>query len=249
MFYFIAALSSILALVLALLAFPSVRQAGATALATLRIPVMTLRMVRQGIFAFYSSRNELSRRNESIEVFSYIKDAAAEVGIIAISLQRSVLHQQLHTKLGGLLESNPQLNLSIFVLDPKSKLVRHVAEATNRTEDELREAIEATLLRLRGLYDGLGKSTRARLHVHTYDTFFPQSLVAVDIDRPQRLWQRGTSKFLVEHYLFGLSVEDRYSFEIRRSHSPMYEKLSIGFREFQRTHVSTRYTGRKSDSR
>jgi hypothetical protein len=125
---------------------------------SLAVPFLGAKMVRLGIYDFFDSRTSLARKRSSTKIIDYLELARKEVGVIAISLNYSVVHQDLHSDLRKILKSNPDLHVYIFVLDPKSPIVQAVAIATGRSVSELVQYIDQSLARLKQLMDWLDES-------------------------------------------------------------------------------------------
>jgi hypothetical protein len=194
---------------------------------SLRVPLLGPKMVRLGLYDFFDSRTSLAQKRGSTKIIDYLDLAKKEVGIIAISLNYSVVHQALHVDLRNSIKTNPELQVYIFVLDPDSNALQTVAIATGRSVNELVQYIQQSLSRLRILIQGLDDSEKRRFHLHLYNTYIANTVFVIDPHEPG-------GRFFVENHLYKTPVNSRYSFECRRADSPMYRKLLSSYEEFKK---------------
>ncbi len=187
-------------------------------------PALGFRMHRLGVYEFYDSRTALFR-GKSSRVFDYLQMAKSEIGIIAVSLNYSIMHQDLDRDLELHLRSNSNLRVRILLLKPDSEIIRSVARVTGRSEESLTQYIGQSLARLEAMRRNLGADERQRFELYTYDAFVSNSIVAVDPTEPR-------GRFLVENYLYRVSIHERYCFECRRRSSVMYQKVLTAYTEF-----------------
>jgi len=193
----------------------------------LRVPLLGTKMVRLGVYDFFDSRTSLAQKRGSTKIVDYLDRAKKEVGIIAISLNYSVIHQGLHVDLRNSIKTNPDLQVYIFVLHPDSDVLQAAAIATGRSVAELVQYIEQSLSRLRNLIQGLDESEKSRFHLHSYNTYIANTIYVIDPN------EAGGS-FFVENHLYKTPVNSRYSFVCRRADSPMYRKLLISYEAFKK---------------
>jgi hypothetical protein len=194
---------------------------------SLQVPLLGTKMVRLGVYDFFDSRTSLAQKRGSTKIIDYLDLAKKEVGIIAISLNYSVVHQALHVDLRNAIKTNPDLQVYIFVLDPDSNVLQTVAVATGRSVDELVHYIQQSLSRLKNLIQGLDESEKRRFHLHLYNTYIANTIYVID---PHETGGR----FFVENHLYKTAVNSRYSLECRRVDSPMYSKLLISYEAFKK---------------
>jgi len=193
---------------------------------SLAYPFLGVRLIRMGIYDFFDSRLTLVRRKKTTHIIEYLRPATSEIGIIALSLNYSIIHQNLHEELRKLLKTKPKLQIYIFLLDPDSSIVESVATASARSPQELREYIYQSLSRLKRMAATFSEDEKQRFHVCLYDTYVANSILVVD---PYH--KRG--RILVENYLYKVPIQARYSFECRRPNSPMFEKVRIAYERFK----------------
>lgn len=186
-------------------------------------------LVRSGVYAFYPSRESLSRARGA-ELIGSISKAQTEVTVVGISMQRTVIHQGLAAQLEELLAERPGLTVRFFLLDPESPSLPYIATTSGRTAAELKDAILQSIGRLDEVRDRLGVAERERLIVRKVDCHMYNTLVAVDVPLEPKREAPAGSFFIVEHSLFGISIDERYSIEVRRPTSKMYRKLRKSLR-------------------
>lgn len=194
---------------------------------SLRVPFLGVKMVRAGIYDFFDSRTSLSKKRGSTKIIDYLSMAEEEIGIIALSLNYSIMHQHLHEDLRTLIKQKPALNVSIYLLNPKSSLLNSIANTSGRTSDELKDYIFQSLSRLEEIRSTLDESEEKRFCIYLYDTYIANSILILDPHKSK-------GKFLVENYLYKVPIHGRYSFECKRADSSMYSKLLIAYEEFKK---------------
>ena len=188
-----------------------------------------LKMANKGVCNFYSCRNELNRTRGS-ELFESIKGAKESIGIVAISLQQSIAHQNFHKALKELMLKNPQLTVSISLVSPSSPLIEHLADASGRDPSDLRSAIRNSIARLQEVQAIVNTPAQERLAVQTCAFHYFSTLVAVDVPVDPKLRPSKNAFFLIEHSLYDISFSERYTFELGRPGSYMFEKALKSYR-------------------
>ena len=202
---------------------------------TLRVPFLGTKLVSLGIYDFFDSRKSLSQRRRSTRIFDYLALGKKEIGIIATSLNYSIMHQDLHLDIQRQLRNNTGLEVHIFILDPNCDVLVSVAKATGRTLQDVREYIEQSLHRINEMMQDLSDSERERFHLSLYDVYIANSMLVIDPEEKN-------GRFLVEHYLYRVPIHGRYSFECKRPGSPMYDKLLASYVEVKRDFPSQQRT-------
>jgi hypothetical protein len=192
----------------------------------LTVPFLGIRLVRMGVYDFFDSRTTLTHRRKTTHAFEYLSPAVKEVGIIALSLNYSIMHQNLHDELRKLLKTRNELKIYVFLLDPASPLVETVAAASARTPGELREYINQSWTRLSRMAATLDYSEQQRFHLHQYNTYIANSVLVVDPYEKD-------GRITVENYLYKVPIDGRYSFECKRPGSPMFEKVRAAYERFK----------------
>lgn len=193
---------------------------------SVRVPLLGIRMVRIGVYAFFVSRAALTKRRKTTRAIEYLNPAKKEIGIIALSLNYSIIHQNLHDELRKQLKTKPELQIYVYLLDPNSIILPTIAASSGRGAQELQDYINQSLLRLEKMRDALGQSERDRFHLHIYDTYVANSILVVDP-------YEKSGRILVENYLYKVPIEGRYSFECKRLSSPMFEKVRSAYEHFK----------------
>ena len=199
---------------------------------SLRVPFLGIKLIRLGVYDFFDSRTSLARTRGSTRIIDYVGLAKKELGIIAISLNYSIVHQHLHDDLRNLIKGHNELNIFVFLLNPDSNVLQSVATATGRSVEELRQYIRQSLSRLTEMVQNLDTAERQRFHLHFYDTYVANSILVIDP-------HESNGRFLVENYLYKVPIHGRYSFECRRPDSPMYNKLLIAYESFKKDFGAT----------
>lgn len=183
-----------------------------------------IKLATLGVNDFYSCRDEMYRRRGSV-LLNTIKHAKSSIGIIAISLQKSIIHQGLDKDLEMLLNERPTLRVDISLLDPTSSLVPYIATASGRSEEELRNAITASIKKIESVQRNINTQKNNRIVLRLCDFHFFNTLVAIDVPRKRNAAPQKKAFFIVEHSLFGINISDRYTIEIVRPGSRMFEKM------------------------
>ncbi len=225
-FVLIASIASILGFLIGIATTHWGRQALTDLTRAIRVPFLGVRLVRVGVYEFFDSRVALSKKRKTINMVEYLAPAKKEIGIIALSLNYSIIHQGLHNEFRKMLKTLPNLNIYVFLLDPKSSIVATVARATDREGEELRDYINQSMTRLRKMRNALDPSEKQRFHLHLYDTYVANSILVVDPYEKH-------GRILVENYLYKVSIQGRYSFECKRQGSPMFEKVRTAYEHFK----------------
>ena len=193
-------------------------------------PLLGIRLMRMGIYDFFDSRDTLMRRKKGARVIEYLRPAKQEIGIIALSLNYSIVHQNLHEELRALLKAKPRLTVYIFLLNPNSKAVEVIASTTMRSPDELRAYINQSIEHLERMIVTFSEEEKARFHVCLHETYIANSILVVDpYDKRGRI--------LVENYLYKIPIQESYSFECRRPDSPMFRKVRMSYERFKEDYV------------
>lgn len=125
---------------------------------------------------------------------------------------------------------NPQLTVSISLVSPNSPLIDHLADASGRDPSDLRAAIRHSIARLREVQDEVNTSAQKRLMVQTCTFHYFSTLVAVDVPIDSNSEPSRRAFFLIEHSLYDLSVSERYTFELGKPGSYMFEKALKSYR-------------------
>lgn len=225
-FTLIAGLASILGFLIGVATTRWGREALTDLTRSLRVPFLGVRLVRVGVYDFFDSRAALSRQKKTTSIVEYLRPATKELGIIALSLNFSIIFQHLHDQLRTFLKTRPELHIYLFLLQPESPILETVATASGRTGQELKHFIQQSWERLNRMAASLDPSERARLHLRMYDTYVANSILVVD---PYEL----NGRILVENYLYKTPIDSRYSFECRRPGSVMYDKVRLAYEHFK----------------
>ena len=183
-----------------------------------------LRLIDVGVYDFYTSRNVIPKTKD------FIVDAKKEIGIMGISLNLSVVYQNLHEDIGELIKQNSELEIHVFLLNPRSPFVKFIALASGRKDQEVREYINQSLVRLKSMYLSLGPGERRRCHISLYNFYTATSMLVVDPDEPN-------GRYLIENHAYGLPIEQRYSIECKRGGSEMYGKFAMTYEALKRDSV------------
>lgn len=130
-----------------------------------------IKLATLGVNDFYSCRDEMYRRRGSV-LLNTIKHAKSSIGIIAISLQKSIIHQGLDKDLEMLLNERPTLRVDISLLDPTSSLVPYIATASGRSEEELRNAITASIKKIESVQRNINTQKNNRIVLRLCDFHF-----------------------------------------------------------------------------
>jgi hypothetical protein len=186
--------------------------------------VLGAKLAKLGVGDFYSCRDEMYRRRGSV-LLNTIKHAKSSIGIIAISLQKSIAHQGLDKDLERLLNENPALQVNISLLSPKSSLVPYIAAASGRSENELRDAIKGSIKKIEAVQAKMNTPARERIILKLCDFHLFNTLVAIDVPQNPKDTPQKDAFFIVEHSLFGISISDRYTIEVVRPGSRMFKKI------------------------
>ena len=185
----VAGLCSVLGFMLGLLSSQWGRAVMTDMARSIKVPFLGSRLVRLGIYDVFDSRKSLSQRQNETKVFDYFKLAETEIGIIATSLNYSVVHQHIHLDLQKVLRSNPKMHVFIFLLDPECAAVDVVARASGRTPHDLREYILQSIERLRAMISELGEDEDSRIQVALCDTILQiQCLFSIRTARRAGFW-------------------------------------------------------------
>lgn len=192
----------------------------------IRVPLLGFRLVRMGVYDFFDSRTSFAIKRKTTRIFEYLSPATKELGIIALSLNKSVMHQNLQDELRKLLKTKPDLKIYIFLLNPEATILPAVAVASGRDAEELKDYIHQSLTRLDKMCSTLDATERKRFHLSLYDTYVANTVLVIDpYERKGRI--------LVENYLYKVPIEGRYSFECKRKGSPMFEKVRTAYEHFK----------------
>lgn len=188
-----------------------------------------MRMNNLGIANFYSCRDEVYRSRGSA-LFETIKDAESHIGIVAISLQQSITHQRLDKDLERLIRQKPNLTVSISLLSPSSPLIPYLAAASGRHKNDLRDAIFSSITKLQDVQREVNSEKQVRLKLKLCNFHLFNTLVAIDVSDVIDTAPSKGAFFIVEHSLYGISIKDRYTIEVVRPGSRMFEKVLASYR-------------------
>ena len=191
-----------------------------------RRPFIGRHLAWLGITDFFESRESLSKRKRSTRVFDYLSGACKEIGLIATSLNYSIVHQNLHIDLKEILQDRPDIRVYVFLLDPESPVVPSAARATGRSVSDVKQYILQSHDRLREMAKSLTDAEKNRFSVHFFDVYIASSTLVVDP-------YEKNGKFLVEHNTYSGSIHGRYSFECGQPGSPMYLKMLNAYGKFK----------------
>ncbi|MDA8163532.1 MAG: hypothetical protein M0017_00675 [Desulfobacteraceae bacterium] len=230
-FAIVAGIASIIGVFIALATTHWGRQIITDCTRGMRVPLLGIRMVSIGVYDFFDSRDALTKKQKSTRAIEYLSPATKEIGIIALSLNYSIVHQNLHDEFRKLLKTKPDLKIYLFLLNPKSLILPTIALASGRSAEELKDYIEQSLSRLNKMYAALDSSEQNRFHLRLYDTYVANSVLVVDPYEKK-------GRILIENYLYKVPIEGRYSIECERQGSPMFEKVRTAYEHFKEDFAS-----------
>ena len=224
--YFVSALASIVGLILGLFG----RQFILNFIRYLGRPFLSIKYLRIGFYNLYASRYDLMRRHGN-KVFYFMKKATDEIGIVALTLNAYIVNQDLHKDLAKAVSSNPGLEVNIFLLDPASPIPGKMVRASGWDEEDLKSSIRQSISMINNAIATLKEEDKVRYNLFLYDTIIPSWIIAIDP-------KLKSGKILVENHIYGCPIDERYSFELKRKGSKMYNKFEESYRLFKRDQIN-----------